>query len=50
MEWDTALAAENDELAKTLDYAEISEEIATFANNNFATISNCSINCNLHYF
>ncbi|MEW6981429.1 dihydroneopterin aldolase [Colwelliaceae bacterium 6471] len=34
MEWNTALVAENDELAKTLDYAEISEEIATFANNN----------------
>ena len=28
MGWDTAKAAENDELAKTLDYAEISEEIA----------------------
>lgn len=34
MGWDTALAAKNDELAKTLDYAEISEAIATFANNN----------------
>jgi dihydroneopterin aldolase len=34
MGWNTALAAENDELAKTLDYAEISEEIAEFANNN----------------
>lgn len=34
MGWDTAKAAENDELSKTLDYAEISEAIATFANNN----------------
>jgi dihydroneopterin aldolase len=34
MGWNTALAAENDELAKTLDYAEISEKIAEFANNN----------------
>jgi dihydroneopterin aldolase len=34
MGWNTATAATNDELAKTLDYAEISEEIASFANNN----------------
>lgn len=34
MGWNTALAAENDELAKTLDYAEISEKIAIFANEN----------------
>ncbi len=34
MAWDTAKAAENDELAKTLDYAEISTAIDTFANNN----------------
>jgi dihydroneopterin aldolase len=34
MGWNTALAAENDELAKTLDYAKISEEIAGFANDN----------------
>lgn len=34
MAWDTAKAAENDELAKTLDYAEISEKISEFANNN----------------
>ncbi len=34
MGWDTAKAAENDELAKTLDYAEISEKIAEFANQN----------------
>ena len=34
MGWNTALAAENDDLAKTLDYAEISEIIADFANNN----------------
>jgi len=34
MAWDTAKAAANDELAKTLDYAEISEKIAEFANNN----------------
>ena len=33
MGWNTALAAENDELAKTLDYAEISEKIAEFAKN-----------------
>jgi len=32
MAWDTAKAAENDELAKTLDYAEISTAIETFAN------------------
>lgn len=31
---DIAAAAENDELAKTLDYAEISTAIATFANQN----------------
>ncbi|MBA6304082.1 dihydroneopterin aldolase [Colwellia sp. MB02u-14] len=34
MGWDTARAAENDELAKTLDYAEISIKIAEFANKN----------------
>ena len=34
MGWNTAAAALNDELAKTLDYAEISEAIATFANAN----------------
>lgn len=34
MGWDTANAAKNDELAKTLDYAHISEEIAQFANEN----------------
>lgn len=34
MAWDTAKAAENDELAKTLDYAEISTAIETFANEN----------------
>jgi len=34
MGWNIALAAENDDLAKTLDYAEISEVIAEFANNN----------------
>jgi dihydroneopterin aldolase len=34
MGWNTALAAENDELAKTLDYAEISEAIVKFANDN----------------
>ena len=34
MAWDTAKAAANDELAKTLDYAEISEKIAEFANSN----------------
>jgi dihydroneopterin aldolase len=34
MGWNTAQAAENDELAKTLDYAEISMNIAEFANNN----------------
>jgi len=34
MGWNTAQAAENDELAKTLDYADISTTIATFANNN----------------
>jgi len=34
MGWDTAKAAKNDELEKTLDYAEISEYIATFANEN----------------
>jgi dihydroneopterin aldolase len=34
MAWDTAKAAENDELAKTLDYAEISIAIETFANEN----------------
>jgi dihydroneopterin aldolase len=34
MAWDTAKAAVNDELAKTLDYAEISTAIETFANDN----------------
>jgi len=34
MAWDTAKAAENDELAKTLDYAEISVAIEDFANKN----------------
>jgi len=34
MGWNTALAAENDELAKTLDYAEISKGIEIFANEN----------------
>ncbi|MCW8863399.1 MAG: dihydroneopterin aldolase [Colwellia sp.] len=34
MAWDTAKAAVNDELAKTLDYAEISTAIAAFANEN----------------
>ncbi|MFT5529730.1 MAG: dihydroneopterin aldolase, partial [Alteromonadaceae bacterium] len=34
MGWDTAEAAKNDELAKTLDYAEISTAINTFANEN----------------
>lgn len=34
MGWNTASAAENDELAKTLDYAAISEEIIKFSNNN----------------
>jgi dihydroneopterin aldolase len=34
MGWNTALAAENDELAKTLDYAEISEAIVKSANAN----------------
>jgi len=34
MGWNTAQAAENDELSKTLDYAEISTVIATFANDN----------------
>jgi len=34
MGWNTAAAAENDELAKTLDYAEISTEIEKFANQN----------------
>jgi 7,8-dihydroneopterin aldolase/epimerase/oxygenase len=34
MGWNTQLAAENDELAKTLDYADISEKIALFANDN----------------
>lgn len=34
MGWNTALAAENDELAKTLDYADISMKIAEFANDN----------------
>jgi dihydroneopterin aldolase len=34
MAWDTAKAAVNDELEKTLDYAEISLAIETFANKN----------------
>lgn len=34
MAWDTAKAAKNDELAKTLDYAEISQALEKFANNN----------------
>lgn len=34
MGWNIAHAAENDELARTLDYADISEQIAVFANNN----------------
>jgi len=34
MGWDTANAAVNDELAKTLDYAEISVAIEKFANDN----------------
>ena len=34
MAWNTAKAAENDELAKTLDYAKISTVIEKFANDN----------------
>ncbi|MEW6989971.1 dihydroneopterin aldolase [Colwelliaceae bacterium 6441] len=34
MGWDTSKAAENDELDKTLDYADISEQISIFANQN----------------
>lgn len=34
MGWDTSHAAENDELDKTLDYADISEQISLFANQN----------------
>jgi dihydroneopterin aldolase len=34
MGWNTAKAAKNDELEKTLDYAEISTAINTFANGN----------------
>ncbi|MBU2926261.1 dihydroneopterin aldolase [Colwellia sp. 4_MG-2023] len=34
MAWDTAKAAINDELEKTLDYAEISTAIEAFANDN----------------
>ena len=34
MGWNTAKAAQNDELAKTLDYADISLAIERFANNN----------------
>ncbi|REL36516.1 dihydroneopterin aldolase [Thalassotalea euphylliae] len=34
MGWNTRLAAENDELAKTLDYAEISVALEQFANEN----------------
>lgn len=32
--WDIRVAAEHDELAKTLDYAEISNQLAEFANAN----------------
>ena len=32
--WDIKPAAENDELAKTLDYAEISQELESFSNAN----------------
>ena len=32
--WDITPAAENDELAKTLDYADISAEVERFANDN----------------
>ena len=34
MGWNTAIAAEHDELDKTLDYADISVAIERFANNN----------------
>jgi len=34
MGWDTASAAKNDELTKTLNYAAISVDIEVFANNN----------------
>ncbi len=34
MGWDTSVPAKNDELSKTLDYAEISTAIDTFANEN----------------
>ena len=34
MAWNTASAAQNDELSKTLDYAEISTAIEIFANKN----------------
>ena len=34
MGWDIANAAKNDELAKTLDYADISLAVERFANNN----------------
>ena len=34
MAWDTAKAAKNDELDKTLNYAEISTAIETYANEN----------------
>jgi dihydroneopterin aldolase len=34
MGWNTAKAAENDELSKTLDYADISVKIAEFSNDN----------------
>ena len=34
MGWNTAQAALNDELEKTLDYADISEKISLFANEN----------------
>lgn len=34
MNWDTSVAAKNDELDKTLDYADISEQISQFANQN----------------
>ena len=37
MGWNTANAAKNDELAKTLDYAEISVAIERFANNTLSS-------------
>ena len=47
MAWDTASAAENDELAKTLDYAEISVAIEKFANDNPVDLFNDSISYSL---